>query len=52
MDPILGLTLIGFILCMIFIDYGVYRIRESERIRARLVEVRRYNPVLEPACKR
>lgn len=52
MDYLMDITLIGSILCLIAIEYVVYRIKESERIKARIQEVRRYSPVLESAGKK
>lgn len=52
MDQLFGITLMGALFCLIAIEYAVYRIKEEERIKTRLDELRRYSPVLEEARKR
>ena len=52
MDYIFGVTIMGTLFCLIAIEYGVYRIKEEERIKMRLHEVRGYSPVREQTEKR
>ena len=52
MDYIFGITIMGTLFCLIVIEYGVYRIKEEERIKMRLDEVRGYMPVQDRAEKR
>ncbi len=44
MDYLFGVTLMGSLMCLFFIEYSVYRIREAERIKARMAELRSYSP--------
>jgi len=52
MDFLFGITIIGTLLCLMLIEYAVYRIKEEERIKMRLHEVRGYSPVLERRQKK
>jgi hypothetical protein len=47
-----GITIIGFLLCLIFVEYIIYTIKETEHTKMRLNEVRGYAPVLELRQKR
>jgi|WetSurMetagenome_2_1015567.scaffolds.fasta_scaffold51226_4 hypothetical protein len=40
MDFLLGITIMGVLFCLIVIEYAVYRIKEEERIKMRLDELR------------
>jgi hypothetical protein len=42
---ILGITIICFLLSLIFVEYIVYRIKETEHTKERLKEVRGYLPI-------
>jgi hypothetical protein len=44
---LVGITIITFLLCLIFVEYIVYRIKETEHARARLKEMQGYAPFLE-----
>jgi protein-S-isoprenylcysteine O-methyltransferase Ste14 len=45
MDLLFGISIMGTLFCLIVIEYAVYRIKEEERIKMRLHEVRVYSPV-------
>jgi hypothetical protein len=52
MDYLFGITIMGTLFSLIVIEYAVYRIKEAERIKMRLDEMRGYSPVLDRVRKK
>jgi hypothetical protein len=49
---LLSITIIGFLFCLIFAEYAVYRIKETGNKKTRLKVVQGCAPVLEWRQKR